>query len=64
MGLPIKWSELAPDHRKDIEENHGELSAIRDLVQYENGLVMPRLFAEEVADKVHDFNPRKPSINE
>ena len=62
MVLPIKWSELTPDHRKDIQDNHEELSNHYDLVQYENGLVMPRLFAEEVSDKVYDFKLRNPSI--
>ena len=60
MVLPFKWSELTPDHKKDIQDNHGELSFIYDLVSYETGLVMPRLFAEEVADKVYDFKLRNP----
>ena len=62
MVLPIKWSELTPDHRKDIQDNHEETSCMYDLVQFESGLVMPRLFAEEVSDKVYDFKLRNSSI--
>jgi len=62
MVLPIKWSELAPDHKKDIQDNHEEMSCMYDLVQFENGLVMPRLFAEEVSDKVYDFKLRDDDI--
>ena len=63
MVLPIKWSELTPDERKDIEDNYEELSSFRDLVRYENGLVIPRLFPMQVAGKVYDFKLWKPSMN-
>ena len=45
-GLPLSWSELTPEDRARVQDNFYEKSVLRDLVRYENGVVMPRLFAE------------------
>ena len=40
-GLPLSWSELSPEDRARVQDNFYEKSALRDLVRYENGVVMP-----------------------
>ena len=62
MGLPLSWTELSPEARARVEDNFDEKSALRDLVRYENGVVMPRVFAEQLADRIYDMKLREDDI--
>ena len=62
MVLPLSWRELAPEDRARIQDNFDEKSVLRDLVRYENGVVMPRVFAEQLADKIYDMKVREEVI--
>ena len=48
MELPHEWRELDGEAKRLLEANLSHC----DLVQYDTGLVMPRVFAETMADKV------------
>ena len=62
MGLPLSWSELTPEDRARVRDNFDEKSVLRDLVRYENGLVMPRVFAEKLADRIYNMKLRDDDI--
>ena len=62
MGLPLSWSELTPEDRARVRDNFDEKSVLRDLVTYENGVVMPRVFAEQLADRIYDMKLREDDI--
>ena len=57
MEIPNKWKELEGDAKRLLEAN-----CKRDHVQYENGLVMPRYFAETMAHRVYNFHVREDDI--
>ena len=57
MEFPIKWKELDGEAKRMIEAN-----CTRDHVQYDNGLVMPRYFAETMAERVNNFDVREDDI--
>ena len=57
MEFPIKWKELDGEAKRMIEAN-----CKRDHVQYDNGLVMPRYFAETMAHRVYNFDVREDDI--
>ena len=62
MGLPLTWTELSPEERARVQDNFEENSVLRDLVRYENGVVMPRVFAEQLADRIYDMKLREDDI--
>ena len=43
-------------------ERMSEANCKRDLVQYDNGLVIPRIFAKSMADRVYNFDVREDDI--
>ena len=53
--MPLSWTELSPEERARVQDNFEENSVLRDLVRYENGVVMPRVFAEQLADRIYDM---------
>ena len=61
-GLPLSWTELTPEERARVQDNFEEKSVLRDLVRYENGVVMPRVFAEQLADRIYDMKLREDDI--
>ena len=58
MELPHEWKELDGETKRLLEANLSHC----DLVQYDTGLVMPRVFAETMADKVYSFEVREDDI--
>ena len=58
MELPHEWRELDGEAKRLLEANLSH----PDLVQYDTGLVMPRVFAETMADKVYSFEVREDDI--
>ena len=65
-GLPLSWSELTPEERARVQDKYPEKSVWkvwRDLVMYENGVLMPRVYAEELADRIYDMKLRKDNNN-
>ena len=58
MELPHEWRELDGEAKRLLEANLSHC----DLVQYDTGLVMPRVFAETMADKVYSFEVREDDI--
>ena len=57
MEIPNKWKELEGEAKRMSEAN-----CRRDLVQYDNGLVIPRIFAKSMADRVYNFEVREDDI--
>ena len=55
--FPFKWKELDGEAKRMSEAN-----CRRDLVQYDNGLVIPRIFAKSMADRVYNFGVREDDI--
>ena len=62
-GLPLSWSELTPEEKARVQDNYAEKSVWGDLVRYENGVFMPRVFAEELADRIYNMKLRKENNN-
>ena len=65
-GLPLSWSELTPEEIARVQDKYPEKSVWkvwRDLVRYENGVLMPRVYAEELADRIYDMKLRKDNNN-
>ena len=58
MELPHEWRELDGEAKRLLEANLSH----PDLVQYDTGLEMPRVFAETMADKVYSFEVREDDI--
>ena len=58
MELPHEWRELDGEAKRLLEANLSH----PDLVQYDTGLVMPRVFAETMADKVYSLEVREDDI--
>ena len=61
-GLPLSWSELTPEEIARVLDKYPEKSVwkvLRDPVRYENGVIMPRVYAEELADRIYDMKLRK-----
>ena len=54
-GLPLNWSELTPEEKARVQDNYAEKSVWGDLVRYENDVFMPRVFAEELADRIYNM---------
>ena len=62
MGLPLTWEEQTLEDKAKTQENFAEKSVVRDLVRYENGVVMPRVFAEKLADRIYDMEVREDDV--
>lgn len=60
--LPIQWSELGEDERRRIQESFVPPSMFLDLVRYNNSLVMPRLYADQLAERIYNFVLREDDI--
>lgn len=58
MGLPLTWEEQTPEDKARTQENFAEKSVVR----YENGVVMPRVFAEKLADRIYDMEVREDDV--
>merc|ERR1712025_363936 len=60
--LPIQWSELAEEETRRIQECFVAPSMFLDMVRYNNSLVMPRLFAGKLAERIYNFALREDDI--
>ena len=59
--LPFNWAELSEAERDDIKTSFPR-SVFNDLVRYENGLVMWRYYAEQLADRIYNFKLREDDV--
>ena len=57
----IKWKEVTDDEKARLKKSFPS-SCINDLVRYENGFVMPRLFATQLEVKIFNFQLREDDI--
>jgi len=56
------WKNISEDEKSRLQANFSEKSLVTDLVRYENGFVMPRLFAEKIQKRIFDFELRDDDI--
>jgi len=59
--LPIRWRELKKEDKELVITNYFD-SPLFDFIQYENGLVIPRYYAEKMADRVFNLEVKKDDI--
>ena len=59
-AFPFQWQELAPEEKAKLKEAY-PVSALNDLVRYNNGILMPREF-EPVAEQLYNFELRDDDI--
>ena len=59
--LPGDWSEISPEETLRVKSCH-PVSLVNDLVRHNTGLVMPRLFAQELAHRIYNFELREDDI--
>ena len=57
----IGWNEVNEEEKKRLKASF-PVSLINDLIRYENGFVMPRIFAEKLEKKIYDFELRDDDI--
>ena len=56
------WNELSAEEKQRIEALFSPESLIRDMVRHDNGNVMPRFFADNLQQRIHDFELREDDI--
>ena len=57
----IRWNEICDEDKKRIKMDF-PISLLNDLIRYENGFVMPRYFAENLEEKIYNFELREDDI--
>ena len=61
--MSLSWNELEDDERQRVEELYKPPSTIRDLVRFENGVLLPRLFVtNNWAERIRNLEVRKDDI--
>jgi len=60
--IMLSWKELSEEEKLKIEEIYGHNDAMRSLVRYENGFLIPRIFAEELFERLQNFEVREDDI--
>jgi len=58
----LAWEEISDEEKSRLQASFDDNSTVKDLVRYENGFVMPRLFAEEVQERIYNFELREDDI--
>ena len=58
--FPFQWEELTPEEKTKLKEAY-PVSALNDLVRYDNGMLMPREY-ELVAEQLYNFELRDDDI--
>ena len=59
----LAWGEISDEEKSRLQASfNAETSTIIDLVRYENGFVMPRLFAEKDQERIFNFELREDDI--
>jgi len=57
------WGEISDEEKSRLQASfNAETSTIIDLVRYENGFVMPRLFAEKDQERIFNFELREDDV--
>ena len=59
--LPPGWGEISEEERHRLRSSHS-VSLINDMVRHQSGLVMPRLFALQLAERIYNFSLREEDI--
>ena len=57
----VGWNEVNEEEKERLKASF-PVSLINDLIRYENGFVMPRIFAEKLEEKIYDFELRDDDI--
>ena len=61
--MTLQWRELEDEERRRVEEVYRPPSTIRDLVRFEDGVLLPRLFVtDNWAERIRNFELRKDDI--
>merc|ERR1711936_1485970 len=55
------WGEISEEERHRMRSSHS-VSLINDMVRHQTGLVMPRLFALQLAERIYNFSLREEDI--
>ena len=58
--FPFQWEEITPEEKTKLKEAY-PVSALNDLVRYNNGMLMPREY-ELVAKQLYNFELREDDI--
>ena len=59
----LAWGEISDEEKSRLQASfNAETSTIIDLVRYENGFVMPRLFAEKDQERIFNFELREDDV--
>ena len=58
----FNWKNISEVEKSRLQANFSEKSLVKDLVRYENGFLMPRLFAEKIQKRIFDFELRDDDI--
>ena len=61
MEVPIRWEELKEEDKNLVVANYSN-PTLFDFVQYENKLVIPRYFVQNMADRIFNFTVREDDI--
>ena len=56
------WNEITSEERQRVESLFSPDSMIRDLVRHDNGMVMPRYFADNLQERIYNFELRESDI--
>jgi len=59
-AFPFQWQELSPEEKAKLKEGY-PVSALNDMVRYDNGILMAREF-EPVAEQLYNFELRDDDI--
>ena len=57
----ISWTELSEEEKQRLKQFY-PVSLMNDMVRYETGLVMPRVYAEQLEEQIYNFQLREDDI--
>merc|ERR1711915_1114947 len=59
----LAWEEIKDEEKSRLQASFDENSVVNDLIRFENGFVMPRIFVEEnIKERIYNFELREDDI--
>jgi len=59
----LAWEEISDEEKSRLQASFDENSVVNDLIRFENGFVMPRIYVEEdIKERIYNFELREDDI--
>ena len=57
-----QWSEVSPEMKQELDTMFSPYSAVKDVLVHDNGMVISRVFAEKLEERIKSFELRPDDI--